>query len=111
MNKFKTTLLCSAIAGTMFPFASTLAQTSGDSEDGFAQLDEITVTARKREESLQDIPVSISVINESALAELNVLRQEGLGDASRGISWSSKRSLWSFYLCGCDQLCHPRPRR
>jgi len=88
MNKFKTTLLCSAIAGTMFPFASTLAQTSGDSEDGFAQLDEITVTARKREESLQDIPVSISVINESALAELNVLRQEDLAALVPGFHYN-----------------------
>jgi len=87
MNKFKTTLLCSAIAGTMFPFAATLAQTADDAE-GILALDEITVTARKREESLQEIPVAISVVLADQLAELNVLRQEDLAALVPGFHYN-----------------------
>jgi len=61
--------------------APTIAQ---DSDGGFTALEEILVTGRKREESLQDIPVSISVIGSSDLADLNVLRQEDLAELVPG---------------------------
>ena len=64
-------LFCAAIA---FSMPSIAQSTSG----GFAELEEIVVTGRKREESLQDIPISISVIGGNELAELNVLRQDDL---------------------------------
>lgn len=37
-----------------------------------AQADEIVVTARKREESLQEVPVAVTVIGEEALREKNI---------------------------------------
>ena len=37
-----------------------------------ANTDEITVTARKREESLQDVPISISVFNDKAMRDRNI---------------------------------------
>ena len=45
---------------------SAVAQEDGDSINS---LDEITVTARKREESLVDVPVSISVFSAEAIFE------------------------------------------
>lgn len=56
--------------------APTFAQDSDD--NSFTSLEEIIVTGRKREESLQDIPVTISVIGGSDLEDLNVLRQDDL---------------------------------
>jgi outer membrane receptor protein involved in Fe transport len=61
---------------------------SEDDENSFQSLDEITVTARKREESLQDIPVAISVVNSTQLAELNVLRQEDLASLVPGFHYN-----------------------
>ena len=51
--------------------ASTLA--FGQANDS-AQLDEIVVTAQKREQSLQDVPISINVLNSQALEDLNIMR-------------------------------------
>jgi outer membrane receptor protein involved in Fe transport len=62
---------CAAIACSM----PSIAQLN---DDGSFDLEEIIVTGRKREESLQDIPISISVIGGNELAELNVLRQDDL---------------------------------
>jgi iron complex outermembrane receptor protein len=41
----------------------------------FAQLDEITVTAQKREQSLQDVPISISALTGAQFEMFNVGRQ------------------------------------
>jgi len=37
-----------------------------------AQIEEITVTAQKREESMQDVPISIQALNNQTLTELNL---------------------------------------
>ena len=50
------------------------------SSPAFAQLDEIIVTAQKREQSLQDVPISIAAFDLEAL-ETN--RVEGLEDIGR----------------------------
>ena len=61
---------CTIGAGLAIAFAcllgnpdSALAQTAGEA----AAIEEIVVTARKREESLQDVPLSVSAFNESAI--------------------------------------------
>ena len=66
-------LLCAAVACPL----PTIAQT--DNAAGVLQtLEEVVVTGRKREESLQEIPVAISVLGSDMIAELNVLRQDDL---------------------------------
>lgn len=58
-------------------------------QDGDAiSLEEIIVTGRKREESLQDIPVSISVITGDTLAEQNVLSQGDLAELIPGLTYN-----------------------
>ncbi len=52
--------------------------------DGF-QLEEIIVTARKREESLQEVPVSISVLSDNLIEETGILTQEELFQLVPGI--------------------------
>jgi iron complex outermembrane receptor protein len=44
----------------------------------FAQLDEITVTAQKREQSLQDVPISISALTGAQFEMFNVARADDL---------------------------------
>lgn len=71
-TKYRTMLLCGSIS--MMAAGSALAQTT-DQKDGPASirpavpqgLEEIVVTARKREESLQDVPVSIAAVSQDDL--------------------------------------------
>lgn len=57
-------LASTAAIGTGAPLPA-VAQTS-------LQIDEIVVTARRREERLQDVPVSISVLSQQQLANYNI---------------------------------------
>ncbi|MCQ4167055.1 TonB-dependent receptor [Tahibacter harae] len=63
--------------------AETAAETAAaDSPDGAADskattLDQVTVTARKREETLQDVPVAVTAFTADAMEKLNV---EDIGD-------------------------------
>ncbi len=50
--------------------------------------DEITVTARKREESLQDVPISISVFNDKALRDRNINSAYNLSAFTPNFSFS-----------------------
>lgn len=66
-------------------FAQTTDEESEATTDDVVQMDEIVVTGRKRDESLQDIPVSISVLDSSTLADQNVLDQGDLADLIPGL--------------------------
>jgi len=67
-----------------------------------AQLEEVVVTAQRREESVQDVPVSISAISGDSLDNLNItdpgrleLLTPGLnwGNATGGRSWPTLRGV------------------
>ena len=55
---------------------STLALLNAAAFSGFlmsqTELEEIVVTSRKKAESLQDVPISVSALNESSLEDLGV---------------------------------------
>src|SRR5882724_7250905 len=50
------------------------AASAAESAEGAANLDEIVVTARKREEKLQDVPVTVTVISSTQLKESGIER-------------------------------------
>ena len=56
-----------ASAATL-PAAPAISQDSGDE----LKLEEVTVTARKREESLQDVPISITAFSAEAIEDANI---------------------------------------
>ena len=70
--KFVLTPLAAGIATALAP-APTIAASE-------VALEEIVVTARKRSESVQDVPVSIQAISEESLKDMNA---KGLMDYSR----------------------------
>ncbi len=76
-----------ALCVTMAYSMPMIAQATND-EGAFVSLDEIVVTGRKREENLQDIPVTISVINSNALSELNVIRMDDLAALVPGFHYN-----------------------
>ncbi len=51
-----------------------------------AQLEEIIVTAQKREESIQDVAISISALTEEGLEKAAITRTEELGTAISGVN-------------------------
>ena len=87
---------------------------------GWAQMDEIIVSTRRREESLQDVPIAVTAIGAEAIERQNINRLEdivnlapsvqfdnGFGPADtritiRGLSNSRGRSNVAFLIDGID---------
>ena len=68
----KRSLLCAAISLSLLPLASqSIAQ-----ED---TVEEVIVTAQKRAESLQDVPISMTAISGDKISEANI---QTMGDLS-----------------------------
>ena len=79
----KTFLMVGAAAVAMSAYgAPALAQDVA--EDAEARQDVITVTARKTEESIQDIPISVSAFSGDQLLEQNIDGISELSDFTAG---------------------------
>lgn len=74
--KLKTNLLCSALLGAVF-VAPAHAQADQATAQG-PQVDDIIVTAQKREQSLKDVPISIAAFGEEKIARLGINKIEDL---------------------------------
>ena len=68
MGSFRHSILGSVSTACLFAVTPALAQP--EAQQG--TLEEIVVTAMKREESLQDIPAAISALSERALADRGI---------------------------------------
>ena len=83
MNYFKTltstTLVFFFSVLMMLPFATTVAQDSGNAASNQGLLEEIIVTARKREENLMDIPESVVAISGLNIDRQNIKSLEDVG--------------------------------
>ncbi|MEP1472149.1 MAG: TonB-dependent receptor [Halieaceae bacterium] len=75
----KQKLLCSAISAVLLAGASTTAM---------AQLEEVVVTAQKREQSANDIGMAISTLSGDAMQELRVLDSTDLAVAIPGLTYA-----------------------
>ena len=74
-----------AIAIAWLPADSALAQ------DGASDLlDEITVTARKREESLQEVPVTISAFGRDDIQQFDLRQLENVSDLTPGFQFKNQ---------------------
>ncbi|NEX92185.1 TonB-dependent receptor [Caulobacter sp. 17J65-9] len=67
-----TASVCALAAGAAF------AQDGQAANDGSATLDEIVVTAQKREQTLQDVPISVAVVSAEVLQEQGVQKLQDL---------------------------------
>jgi iron complex outermembrane receptor protein len=88
--------------------APAAAQVTGDTDQPAAEanqgIETITVTAQRREESLQDVPVSVAVVPDETLAALNSAGADIRGLAGRvpslNIESSFGRTFPRFYIRG-----------
>lgn len=76
-SKFSITPVAAAVTAALTPGAALMAQ---DSESNSGALEEIVVTARKRSESIQDIPTTIQAISQESLAAMGA---KGMEDYAR----------------------------
>lgn len=105
-----------SIAGTTSEDVSTRRESTSDSATGAAtrtkertsenssesrqrpDLEEVIVTAQKREQSLQDVPVSVSVFTEDTLRNLNAKDFADFADAVPGLSFAKQAPGGSNYI-------------
>lgn len=81
----KKRILCSCIAGSVaFAFAGSGAIAA--SNEGYRALEEVVVTAQKREQSLQDTPIAITTLSGESLEKLGVTDLTDLRGLSPSLS-------------------------
>lgn len=88
MNNYKLTLAIAGIVGTTSVHANTLA------------LEEVIVTAQKRAEGLQDVPISLQAIDGAALASGNHSRLEDISDQISNVIISRSSTNPRIYVRG-----------
>lgn len=101
-------LLLSAVSLLAVWASPAAAQVTGDTDQPVTEADEgietVTVTAQRREESLQDVPVSVAVVPDETLAAINAGGNDVRGLAGRvpslNIESSFGRTFPRFYIRG-----------
>lgn len=87
MNRSQTFVLAISLALlAASPSPDLRAQDQAD-EQSAAFLEEVIVTARKREESLQEVPVTISVFGEDEIRAADIRNLENVGDLTPGFQF------------------------
>jgi len=89
LNSLVRTAVFGAITGAAALFAAPAEVLAQD--DSAIAVDEITVTARRREESLQDVPLSISVMSGDALERIGAADIIEVGKQSPNVTLEVSR--------------------
>ncbi len=82
MNSMKKPLVNAVSAVLLMPLPGLVAKVAAQE----ATLEEIVVTARRAEESLQDVPASVTVLTENTLNTSGVNSVEGIVALTPGVS-------------------------
>jgi iron complex outermembrane receptor protein len=72
------------------PAAVEVAQAGDAGDSKPRQIEEIVVTAQKREQTLQDVPVAVSAITENSLQQTNTTGLSDLGKIASGITVTAR---------------------
>jgi iron complex outermembrane receptor protein len=100
--------------GAAGPARADLAAASSDTIGGASGLEEIIVTARRRDENLQVVPISVSVLNATQLDQQSVLTAGDLSRVVPGLSIQStaaNREDTTFSIRGWQRSIRRRSRR
>ena len=88
------------VASCVLLSAPAVAADAGASEESGARLDEIVVTAQRREEKIQKVPITISVVTAQDAASSGVDDTENLATLVPGLNLTRFGNLASPYLRG-----------
>ena len=78
MNLTKSLLGASAVLSSAMLLQ--VQQANAQSASALAMLEEVVVTARRREESLQDLPLSIAALSADAMQAQGIMSIDQVGD-------------------------------
>lgn len=92
MKRFVSTAICAGLAG--------MAGVSAAQDTPSAALEEIIVTAQKRTENLQDVPIAISAIGADRIEQLNATRLSDLANVAPGLSLDRGSANDTVYIRG-----------
>ncbi|HQX79048.1 MAG TPA: TonB-dependent receptor [Steroidobacteraceae bacterium] len=83
-NLVRNAILAGAMAVVLSPVATaqTASQTPSSESSAAPALEEVMITAQKRTENLQDVPISVQAIDAARLEERNVVSLSGINDGS-----------------------------
>jgi iron complex outermembrane receptor protein len=102
-------LLLAGIAGGPITAANAAAAADSATTDTSTSLTEITVTAQKRSENVQDVPIAITAFSESAIREKGITNLHGLSELipnvnlDQGAPFSGSNSVLSASIRGIGQ--------
>ncbi len=103
--------LAAAVCGVLaLGLAPRIASAQSPSESATGALEEIVVTARKREESLQDTPISVTAFTAQGLADRGMVSTKDLGTytpnliSNNGSAVSGNNSAGAFFIRGIGQI-------
>jgi|MEHZ01.5.fsa_nt_MEHZ011451974.1_67 iron complex outermembrane receptor protein len=82
-------MLSKFVVGSLGAALTLIVPVSVLAQDGAGTIEEVLVTGRKREESLTDVPISISVFNSTLLAEQGINSEDDLFAATPGLDYSN----------------------
>jgi iron complex outermembrane receptor protein len=85
---------------TFYPKLLTLGITLALTSNASAQLEEVIVTAQKRAESLQDVPIAISAFTAEGMADMGIMSSQDLQLAVPALVFPSLGNLGQLYLRG-----------
>ena len=92
-------LLLASLSGAVLSSTPALAQDAAPADSGYD--DEIIVTAQKREENLQNVPISIQALGTRKLDQLNVTNFEDFSKLLPSVSFqSSQPGVTTVYMRG-----------
>ena len=100
VSKTTTTLAAAitfALAGTAAP---ALAQDSDDEQRANPLMEEVVVTARKMEETIQDVPVAVSAVSAAMIEDLQLNSLEDISKITAGLVFDSEFQRGSNRLHG-----------
>ena len=99
-----------SLAALLFAAAPVQAQEQDASAADSGTLEEVVVTARKREESLQETPISITAFSSATLDQANMVDLRDIGKYTPGMSFTSygmgSNEAGAIFLRGIGQSDH-----
>ncbi|WIW89533.1 TonB-dependent receptor [Sphingobium sp. V4] len=81
----KLSTICITLAGTCLSTTAWAQSTGGDGQAVDTGVEDIVVTAQRREERLQDVPVAVTALSAGALEKKGILATADLGQAVPGL--------------------------
>ncbi|MDJ0701025.1 MAG: TonB-dependent receptor [Woeseiaceae bacterium] len=96
MNTFRLAQFLVAVAIFAFPSLSALAQ--GTQQSGASALEEIIVTARRREETIQDAPYAVTAFSAQGVEDAGIKRVEDFVALTSNVTLATSQGIGTSFL-------------